>query len=53
MAKGNISETELNNAKNNILSVIDTINDYPDRIIDSYLLMALLKLDDLKTRKQK
>ncbi len=53
MARGNISDTEINNAKNNMLSVIDDIVDNPTRVINNYLLMELLGYDDLATRKRK
>lgn len=53
IAKGNIKDSELDKAKKSILSQLDDVFDYPNQIINTYLLISLLKLDDLKTQIKK
>ncbi len=53
MVKGNISDEELENAKKDMISVIQDIEDIPVRVINSYALMNLVGLDDFEERKKK
>ncbi len=52
MKKGDISEEELNKAKEDMLSIIKSIEDKPILLVNSYLGQFLYHLDDLETRKK-
>ncbi len=52
MNKGNITEEEIDNAKKDVISLYDTIEDNASQSINYYLSKELLELDDLKTRKK-
>lgn len=52
MAKGNISEEELNKAKEDMLSIIKSIEDNALHLVNSYMWQFLYNLDDLETRKK-
>lgn len=51
--KGSISNEEIETAKKNIMTSLDTITDSPTRIISSYFSKELSNGDDLETRKEK
>lgn len=53
MLKGNITDEEIENARKEVTSVLKHIEDVPERIIDSYISMDLLKADNLATREKK
>lgn len=53
MLRGNISEEELNKAKKSMVTKTLSIFDSPAQIINAYLLMTLLNLDDLETQMKK
>lgn len=53
MKKGQITDKEIENAKQLYLSSIDEIEESEDDIIDSYYMMDLLGIDDIETKKKK
>lgn len=53
MKKGEITDKEIENAKQLYLSSIDEIEESEDEIIDSYYMMDLLGVDDIETKKKK
>jgi predicted Zn-dependent peptidase len=52
MAKGNISEEELNRAKEDMLSIIKIIEDRALHLLTNYCWQFLYGLDDIETRKK-
>ena len=52
MQKGKITEDELNNVKVEYLSILEETNDSMEGIIESYVSLDLLDLDDYETRKE-
>ncbi|MDD2489859.1 MAG: insulinase family protein [Bacilli bacterium] len=53
MLKGNITKEEVENAKNEYINVHQLIEDHPRALINTYLTMELLELDNIKTRIKK
>ena len=53
MKKGNIEDNEIEVARKNILTSLDTITDSPSRIISAYFSKELSNGDDIETRKEK
>jgi predicted Zn-dependent peptidase len=52
MAKGNITEDEINRAKEDMLSIIKNIEDKSLLLLNSYMWQFLYGLDDIETRKK-
>ena len=50
MESGNITEEEIENAKQAITATLNMVNDVPGRIIDNYLYKNLYGLDELESR---
>ena len=53
MEKGNITDEELENAKQLITTTLNMSQDVPGKIIDNYLFKNLYGLDEIEVRKQK
>ena len=52
MENGNISEDELKRAKIEYLSILDEKSESQDNIIEDYISMDILNVDDIETRKK-
>lgn len=52
MTRGNFTEEEIEVAKNNIISLLNSITDSPTRIINTYFSSEVTGLDDLEMRKE-
>ncbi len=50
MVKGKFTDEEVEIAKNNVISTLESITDSPNRIINSYYSHEITGLDDLETR---